>query len=183
MLDVDLSPLPVSKHAEGSERGYMGRCRSKTGRKLVRVRAAATGEIVWETVIAGGSVESLPVLQEAIKASRAPARLGGRRRRGARQANADRDPPGQRLGKRGDDHLAPLPGLSSDRQIQIKWTGAQTGAGDHPMVYDFESWCASVAPVPEPVEDVASPRPICGTHPVQRVRQRLLPCRCFHKPH
>lgn len=42
ILDLDLSPLPASRHAEGSTRGYMGRCRSKTGRKLVRVRAAAT---------------------------------------------------------------------------------------------------------------------------------------------
>ena len=66
VLDVDLSPLPASSAAEGSERGYMGRCRSKTGRKLVRVRAADTQEIVWETVIAGRRVESLPVLQEAI---------------------------------------------------------------------------------------------------------------------
>jgi hypothetical protein len=68
VLDVDLSPLPASKDAEGSERGYMGRCRSKTGRKLVRIRAADTHEIVWETVIAGRMVESLPVLQEAIYA-------------------------------------------------------------------------------------------------------------------
>jgi hypothetical protein len=66
VLDIDLSPLPASKQAEGSERGYMGRSRSKTGRKLVRVRAADTQEIVWETVIAGSKVESLPVLQEAI---------------------------------------------------------------------------------------------------------------------
>lgn len=63
VLDVDLSPLPASKHAEGSERGYLGRSRSKTGRKLVRVREAATGEIVWETVISARTVESLPVLQ------------------------------------------------------------------------------------------------------------------------
>ncbi|GHO51477.1 hypothetical protein [Ktedonospora formicarum] len=40
VLDVDLSPLPASTHAEGSERGYLGRSRSRTGRKLVRVRAA-----------------------------------------------------------------------------------------------------------------------------------------------
>lgn len=66
VLDVDLSPLPASQHAEGSERGYMGRSRSKTGRKLVRVRAADTHEIVWETVISGRRVESLPVLQEAL---------------------------------------------------------------------------------------------------------------------
>jgi hypothetical protein len=69
VLDVDLSPLPASKHAQGSERGYLGRSRSKTGRKLIRVRAAATGEIVWETVISARSVESLPVLQEAIQAA------------------------------------------------------------------------------------------------------------------
>ncbi len=66
VLDVDLSPLPASRHAEGSERGYMGRCRSKTGRKLVRVRAAQYQETVWETVVPGRTAESLPVLQEAL---------------------------------------------------------------------------------------------------------------------
>ncbi len=66
VLDVDLSPLPASKKAEGSERGYMGRCRSKTGRKLVRVRAADSQETVWETVVSGRTAESLAVLQEAI---------------------------------------------------------------------------------------------------------------------
>jgi len=74
VLDVDLSPLPASRAAEGSQRGYMGRCRSKTGRKLVRVRAAATGEIVWESVISARTTESLPVLQEAIQ--QAEHRLG-----------------------------------------------------------------------------------------------------------
>ena len=46
VLDVDLSPLQALRHAEGSERGYMGRSRSKTGRKLVRVRAAHYQETV-----------------------------------------------------------------------------------------------------------------------------------------
>lgn len=50
VLDIDLSPLPASRHAEGSERGYMGRCRSKTGRKLVRVRAAHSQETIWEEI-------------------------------------------------------------------------------------------------------------------------------------
>jgi hypothetical protein len=77
ILDVDLSPLPASQAAEGSERGYMGRCRSKTGRKLVRVRAATTGEIVWETVISGRTVESLPVLQRAIQGTEALLGLQG----------------------------------------------------------------------------------------------------------
>lgn len=74
VLDVDLSPLPASRQAEGSERGYMGRCRSKTGRKLVRVRAAQSQETVWETVVPGRTAESLSVLQEAL--THAEERLG-----------------------------------------------------------------------------------------------------------
>jgi hypothetical protein len=69
VLDVDLSPLPASAQAEGSERGYMGRCRSKTGRKLVRVRAATSQETIWEEVVSGRTAESLPVLQDAIQAA------------------------------------------------------------------------------------------------------------------
>jgi hypothetical protein len=66
ILDLDLSPLPASRHAEGSTRGYMGRARSKTGRKLVRVRAAESQETVWETVMTGNTVETLAVVQEAV---------------------------------------------------------------------------------------------------------------------
>jgi hypothetical protein len=68
VLDLDLSPLPASRHAEGSERGYMGRCRSKTGRKLVRVRAAASQETLWEEVVPGRTVETLAVVQQAVTA-------------------------------------------------------------------------------------------------------------------
>ncbi len=94
VLDVDLSPLPASKHAEGSERGYLGRSRSKTGRKLVRVRAAGTGEIVWETVVSARSVESLAVLQEAIQAAEALLGLAGdsdeaQRKRGRTEIRLD----------------------------------------------------------------------------------------------
>ena len=39
VLDVDLSPLPASSAAEGSERGYMGRCRSGDG---AQTRASAS---------------------------------------------------------------------------------------------------------------------------------------------
>ena len=77
VLDVDLSPLPASKQAEGSERGYMGRSRSKTGRKLVRVQVATTQEISWETVISGRVVESLPLLQEAMQAAEHRLKLAG----------------------------------------------------------------------------------------------------------
>ena len=69
VLDLDLSPLPASKHAEGSERGYMGRCRSKTGRKLVRLRAAAAQETVWDEVVPGNRVETLAVVQQAVAAA------------------------------------------------------------------------------------------------------------------
>jgi hypothetical protein len=68
VLDLDLSPLPASRHAEGSERGSMGRCRSKTGRKLVRVRAAASQETLWEEVVPGRTVETLAVVQQAVTA-------------------------------------------------------------------------------------------------------------------
>ncbi len=68
VLDVDLSPLPTSKHSEGATRGYMARCRSKTGRKLVRVRAADYQETVWEEVLPGNTVETLAVVQQAVAA-------------------------------------------------------------------------------------------------------------------
>jgi hypothetical protein len=68
LLDLDLSPLPASSQAEGSERCYMGRCRSKTGRKLVRVRASQSQETIWEQVQPGRTVETLAVVQQAVAA-------------------------------------------------------------------------------------------------------------------
>jgi hypothetical protein len=67
-LDLDLSPCPTGAMAEGAERSYRGRYRSKTGRRLVRVRAASSQEIRWEDVRPGRTVESLPVLQEVVVA-------------------------------------------------------------------------------------------------------------------
>lgn len=69
VLDLDLSPLPTSKRCEGAERGYFGRCRSKTGRKLVRVRAADYDELVWEDVVPGKTAETLLTLQAAVQAT------------------------------------------------------------------------------------------------------------------
>lgn len=43
----------------------------------MRVRVADTPEIVWETVIAGRRVESLPILQEAIYGMESRLGLGG----------------------------------------------------------------------------------------------------------
>src|ERR671928_292651 len=66
VLDIDLSPLPASRKAEGSERCYMGRCRSRTGRKLVRVRAGPYQETVWEAIRRGRTLENLDLLKEAV---------------------------------------------------------------------------------------------------------------------
>lgn len=67
ILDVDLSPLPASGRAEGSERAYMGRSRSKTGRKLVRVCAVQYQETVWEEVQPGHTSESVALLQAVLE--------------------------------------------------------------------------------------------------------------------
>jgi len=101
VLDVDLSPLPASKRAEGSERGYMGRYRSKTGRKLVRVRAAASQETVWETVVTGRTAESLSVLKEAI-------------------AGAE-----QRLGLAGEDEQAQIKRARTELRLDSGWGGQE----------------------------------------------------------
>src|ERR671933_109386 len=66
VLDIDLSPLPASRNAEGAERCYMGRCRSRTGRKLVRVRAGPYQETVWEAIRRGRTLEGLDLLKEAV---------------------------------------------------------------------------------------------------------------------
>jgi hypothetical protein len=71
VLDVDLSPRPSSAKAEGSERGYMGGCRSKTGRKLVRMRAAGSQETVWETVVSGGPLKVYPSCKKRSKEPKA----------------------------------------------------------------------------------------------------------------
>src|SRR5581483_10683665 len=69
LLDLDLSPLPASGAAAGSERCSMGRCRSKTGRKLVRGRASQYQATVWEEVLPGRTVEPLAVVQQAVQAA------------------------------------------------------------------------------------------------------------------
>lgn len=65
-VDIDLTPLPASARAEGSERGYMGRERSKTGRKLLRVRTAPEQEVIYERVMPGKAASGLTLVQEAV---------------------------------------------------------------------------------------------------------------------
>jgi Transposase DDE domain group 1 len=52
-VDIDLTPLPTGAKAEGSERTWRGRCRSKTGRKVLRVTATNYHEILHETLLRG----------------------------------------------------------------------------------------------------------------------------------
>lgn len=52
-MDIDLTPLPTGAKAEGSERTWRGRCRSKTGRKVLRMTASDYREILHETLLRG----------------------------------------------------------------------------------------------------------------------------------
>jgi hypothetical protein len=162
VLDIDLSPLPASSAAEGSERGYMGRCRSKTGRKLVRVRAADTQEIVWETVISARMVESLPILQEAIYAME--------QRLGLEGEDADT------LKKRGRTEIRLDSGWGSEpiitwllqRGYQV--TGKFRSAGRvRTLVRGISTW----QPTSSPGREVAAvPRPIAFVRPLAQYAVR-----------
>ncbi len=153
VLDVDLSPLPASRAAEGSERGYMGRCRSKTGRKLVRVRAAATGEIVWETVISARTVESLPVLQAAIQGAEHLLGLEG----DGEQAQRKRARTEIRLDSGWGSEAVITWLLTRGYQVTGKF---KSNGRVRKLVRGITAWTATsspgreVAPVPEPVEFV-----------------------------
>jgi hypothetical protein len=65
-VDIDLTPLPASRRAEGSARGYFGRERAKQGRKLLRVRTAPEQEVVYQRVVSGKAASGLALLQEAV---------------------------------------------------------------------------------------------------------------------
>jgi Transposase DDE domain group 1 len=77
-VDIDLTPLPTGAKAEGSERTWMGRCRSKTGRKVLRVTATDYREILHETLLRGKATAG-PALQAALQESEA--QLGWTRER------------------------------------------------------------------------------------------------------
>src|SRR3989454_3607837 len=64
-VDIDLTPLPIGAHAEGSERTWMGRNRSKTGRKTLRVTASEYREILHETLLRG-KASAVPALKTAL---------------------------------------------------------------------------------------------------------------------
>src|SRR5437867_10226764 len=64
-VDVDITPLPIGATAEGSERTWMGRNRSKTGRKALRITASPYREILHETLLRG-TASAVPALQAAL---------------------------------------------------------------------------------------------------------------------
>ncbi len=75
-VDIDLTPMPIGAKAEGSERAWMGRCRSKTGRKTLRVTASDYREILHEMLLPGKAA-TLPALKTALQ--EVEAHLGWRR--------------------------------------------------------------------------------------------------------
>src|SRR5215475_11107169 len=64
-VDIDLTPMPIGAKAEGSERTWMGRNRSKTGRKTLRITASPYREILHETLLRGKET-AVPALKAAI---------------------------------------------------------------------------------------------------------------------
>jgi Transposase DDE domain group 1 len=79
-VDVDLTPMPIGAQAEGSERTWMGRNRSKTGRKVLRWTASAYREILHETLLRG-KASAVPALKTAL--GELETRLGWTRERRA----------------------------------------------------------------------------------------------------
>jgi len=64
-VDVDVTPLPIGAQAEGSERTWMGRNRSKTGRQTLRCTASDYREMLHETLLRG-KVSAVPGLKTAL---------------------------------------------------------------------------------------------------------------------
>jgi Transposase DDE domain group 1 len=64
-VDVDVTPLPIGAKAEGSERTWMGRNRSKTGRKVLRWTARESREMLHETLLRG-KASAVPAFKTAL---------------------------------------------------------------------------------------------------------------------
>src|SRR5262245_32551955 len=64
-VDIDLTPMPIGAKAEVSERTWMGRNRSKTGRKTPRITASQYREILHETLLRGKAT-AVPALKAAL---------------------------------------------------------------------------------------------------------------------
>jgi len=65
-IDMDLTGMPASKKAEGSEKGYFSGKRNTYGRQLARILVSGTQEIVAESLYPG-NVTSCMVFKEMVK--------------------------------------------------------------------------------------------------------------------
>ena len=81
-VDIDLTPMPIGAKAEGSERTWMGRNRSKTGRKTLRITASPSRELLHETLLRG-TATAVPALKAALLEVETP--LGWSRERRAQR--------------------------------------------------------------------------------------------------
>jgi hypothetical protein len=63
--DVEVTPVPIGVQAEGSERTWMGRNRSKTGRNVLRWTASDYREVLHETLLRG-KASAVPALKAAL---------------------------------------------------------------------------------------------------------------------
>src|SRR5206468_10476918 len=79
-VDVDSTPMPIGAKAEGSERTWRGRNRSKTGRKTLRITASGYRAILHET-LRRGKATAVPALKTALQ--EVETRLGWTRERRA----------------------------------------------------------------------------------------------------
>jgi hypothetical protein len=79
-IDVDVTPLPIGAHAEGSARTWRGRHRSTTGRKALRVTASDYRDILHETLLRGKAT-AVPALKTVLP--EVDSRLGWTRERRA----------------------------------------------------------------------------------------------------
>jgi Transposase DDE domain group 1 len=64
-VEADVPPRPIGPTAAGSERAWMGRHRSKTGRKTLRMTASADREMLHETLVRGKAA-AVPALKAAL---------------------------------------------------------------------------------------------------------------------
>jgi hypothetical protein len=64
-VDIALTPRPIGAKAEGSERPWMGRNRSKTGRQTLRITASPYRELLHATWLQGKAT-AVPALNTAL---------------------------------------------------------------------------------------------------------------------
>jgi len=64
-IDIDLSPLPISKHAQGSLKGYVAKRKNLYTRQMARVLVPQTQEIVTQSLYSGNTL-SCSVFKEMI---------------------------------------------------------------------------------------------------------------------